>query len=211
MRAVPPRLIVIFATIAACEQLASPAPSLSAPMPIEPATWLTMDGRTKKVIPKMTNKRAKRDLVQTAEVQFVIPAGKIIMAGWLADWKADYENADSDETTDADSDEEARATETHYHYYAPVHAETHHHYYPAFAPYTPAFAPAYGPALAPLDQLPASPPHQPVGNYDYPDYLRYRSNSSDSSSDEDQEEKPKTSAQQKEPAKKSDRARGRTQ
>ena len=135
--------------------------------------------------------------------------------GWLADWKADYENTDSDETTDADSDEEARATETHYHYYAPVHAETHHHYYPAFAPYTPAFAPAfapaYGPALAPLDQLPASPPHQPVGNYDYPDYLRYRSNSSDSSSDEDQEEKPKTSAQQKEPAKKSDRARGRTQ
>ena len=61
----------------------SVAPSLSAPMPIEPATWLTMDGRTKKVIPKMTNKRAKRDLVQTVEVQFVIPAGKIIMAGWL--------------------------------------------------------------------------------------------------------------------------------
>ena len=83
VRAVPPRLIVIFATIAACEQLASPAPSLSAPMPIEPATWLTMDGRTKKVIPKMTNKRAKRDLVQTVEVQFVILAGKMIMAGWL--------------------------------------------------------------------------------------------------------------------------------
>ena len=130
---------------------------------------------------------------------------------------SDYGNTDSDEATDTDTDtdidaETSRATTMHHHYYAPAHVETHHHYYPAaHPPCSPAFAPAYAPALAPPDQLPASPPHQLVGNYDFPDYLRYRSNSSDSSSDEDQEEKPKTSAQQKEPTKKSNRARGRTQ
>ena len=126
---------------------------------------------------------------------------------------SDYGNTDSDETTDTDTDtdtdaETSRATTMHHHYYAPAHVETHHHYYPAAHP---PCSPAYAPAMAPPEHFPASQPHQLVGNYDFPDYSQYRSNSSDSSSEEDQEEKPKTSAQQKESTMKSNSARGRTQ
>ena len=126
---------------------------------------------------------------------------------------SDYGNTDSEETTDTDTDtdtdaETSRATTMHHHYYAPAHVETHHHYYPAAHPPCP---PAYAPAMAPPERFPASQPHQLVGNYDFPDYSQYRSNSSDSSSEEDQEEKPKTSAQQKESTMKSNSARGRTQ
>ena len=126
---------------------------------------------------------------------------------------SDYGNTDSEETTDTDTDtdtdaETSRATTMHHHYYAPAHVETHHHYYPAAHPPCP---PAYAPAMAPPEHFPASQPHQLGGNYDFPDYLQYRSNSSDSSSEEDQEEKPKTSAQQKESTMKSNSVRGRTQ
>ena len=99
---------------------------------------------------------------------------------------SDYE--DSDKTTDTDTDSDAetsRATTTHHHYYAPAHTETHHHYYPAaHPPYTAANAPAYVPALALPNNLPAYPP---------PDFDHFRSGStseseSESESDEEKEE-----------------------
>ena len=74
-----PRLaLLLLCAAAVCKPPASLAPSPSAPVPTELATWLPGDRETKKVIQKMTNKGARLSRAQTAATRThsVSPAGK---------------------------------------------------------------------------------------------------------------------------------------
>ena len=75
-----PRLALLLLCAAAVRKPpASLAPSLSAPVPTELATWLPGDRETKKVIQTMMNKGARLSRAQTVATRthFVIPAGKM--------------------------------------------------------------------------------------------------------------------------------------